>query len=43
LARKLAKFTNQHMNTYFCTHSICTWFSVILLFYPINMVKKCSK
>ena len=43
LARKLAKVKNQHMMTSFCTQTICTWFSIILLLFPINMVKKCSK
>jgi len=38
LARKLAKVTNQHMMTCFCTQTLCTWFLVILLFFPINMV-----
>jgi len=43
LARKLAKVTNQHMITSFCTQTIYTWFSIILLLVPINMVKKCSE
>ena len=41
LARKLAKFTNQHMMTCFCTKTIDTSFSDILLLFPINMAKKC--
>ena len=43
LARKLPKVTNQHMMTSFGTQIICTWFSVILLLFPINMVKKGSE
>jgi len=43
LARKLSKVTNQHIMTYFCTQTICTSFSVILLLFATNMVKKCSE
>ena len=43
LAPKLPKVTNQRMMTYFCTQTIHTSFSVILLLFPINMVKKCLK
>jgi len=43
LTRKIAKVTNQHLMTYFCTQTICTSFSVILLLFPLNMVKKCSQ
>jgi len=43
LAQKLAKFTNQHMMTYFFTQRNDTSFSVILLLFPIYMVKKCSE
>ena len=43
LAWKLPKVTNQHMMTCFCTQTILTPFSFILLLFPINMVKKCSE
>jgi len=43
LAQKLPKVTNQHMMTCFCTQTIRTSFSVILLLFSINMVKKCLK
>jgi len=43
LTGKLAKDTNQHMMTCFCSQTIYASFSVILLLFPINMVKKCSE
>ena len=43
LARKLPKVTNQHIMTCFCTLTIYTSFSVILLLFPIHMVKTCSE
>jgi len=43
LARKLAKVTNRHMMTCFCPQTIHTLFLVILLLFPINMVKNCSE
>jgi len=43
LARKLPKVTNQHMMTCFCTQTICTSFSVILMLFPTNKVKSCSE
>jgi len=43
LTRKLPKVTNQNMMTCFCTQTILTSFLVILLLFPINMVKNCSE
>jgi len=43
LTRKLLKVRNQHMMTCFCTQTILTSFFVILLLFPMNMFKKCSK
>ena len=43
MTRKLAKVTIQHLMTCFCTQTIHQSFSVILLLFPINMVKKCSE
>ena len=43
LGRKLSKVTNQHMTTCFYTKTVCTSFSVILLLFPINMVKTSSE
>jgi len=43
MALKLTKFTNKHRMICFCTQTIDTWFSVILLLFPINMAKKCSE
>jgi len=40
LTRKLPIVTNQHMMTCFSTQTIRTSFLVILLLFPINMVKK---
>ena len=43
LARKLPKVTNQHMMICFCTQTIRTSFSVILLLFSTKMIRKCSK
>ena len=43
LTRKLTKVKYQHMMTCFCIQTILTSFLVILLLFPINMVKKCSE